>query len=517
MNSHSFNSKPEARTEKSMTESETTVLLEKITEIESRIEVYKTEIIEKETLIERLRILNSSNEQDLERLKRELRNKQVECDGYIGEIQVLNQKLAELDIELNHRNSRVLKLEGFLEDERKDREVQIKNVRSSFEIDVTYLKRELESKILECNGYIKEIEELNQEIFRLKGMMRPEQEVDARYTTSYIMPPKGVTVTREVVVPQQSATTESAQSSTFGHTEFMVDVKEKAVPLEVSSYQMNPKRMVKVKSPFETRANQTSTASGSSTGSTTTSTTKITRIQTGMTPIQRYQVDEDSDKPAITVVSNNGASDNTPPGSPFKIRHLESSSSPKLNVSFDPAYQSITPTTLNATDTRSHTSTFSSSTVMTKITQLQTSALYAPSSGSENPQGSLEFRVVSPINGIEASPEKLEEKSQNVISQVEGSSGPIRVRVEAEEKLEFEPMQVTTEVKPLQTTSSRFQTFKTHYTTSGEGGDSSSQGRTNETVTRTKKVQEIKEQRVEFKRGSSGSSRSKDSSKTSTL
>ncbi|KAJ7325997.1 hypothetical protein OS493_028719 [Desmophyllum pertusum] len=421
----------EARADRSLTESETNVLLIKITEIETRIEVYKTEIIEKETLIERLRILNNTNEQDLERLKRELSNKQVECDGYISEIQILNQKLAEIDIELNHRNSRVLKLEGFLDDEKRDKDIQIKNVKSTFEIDFTSLRRELETKILECNGYIKEIEELNQEIFRLKGLLRPEREVEAHYTTSYIMPPKGVTVTREMVVPQESTQTESS-SSTFGHTEFMVDVKEKPTKsVEISNYEMSPKRMVKIRSPFEARSQD---STDSSEQSTSTVTTKITRIQ--------RSVSGGADEPSITVVSNNGdMTNNAPPSGPVRITHLESSSS---------------------------------------------------------------------------SPKQVESR---------GPASPIRVKVEAEETLQFEPVQLHVDRKPLQQSSStRYQTVDTHFSTGGgEGRDGSTSGRTRETSTRTRNVPaELKEQRVGFSRsgsssGSTSSSRQKGTSKTSEL
>lgn len=504
----------EARADRSLTESETNVLLIKITEIETRIEVYKTEIIEKETLIERLRILNNTNEQDLERLKRELSNKQVECDGYISEIQILNQKLAEIDIELNHRNSRVLKLEGFLDDEKRDKDIQIKNVKSTFEIDFTSLRRELETKILECNGYIKEIEELNQEIFRLKGLLRPEREVEAHYTTSYIMPPKGVTVTREMVVPQESTQTESS-SSTFGHTEFMVDVKEKPTKsVEISNYEMSPKRMVKIRSPFEARSQD---STDSSEQSTSTVTTKITRIQ--------RSVSGGADEPSITVVSNNGdMTNNAPPSGPVRITHLESSSSsPKqVNVFLDPTKTSSKPTTLNVADTRRQTTTTTSNTVLTKITQLQTSSV----SGSNSSPTLLEFRVQSPRNGLETTTES-QGNNKTVISQVEsrGPASPIRVKVEAEETLQFEPVQLHVDRKPLQQSSStRYQTVDTHFSTGGgEGRDGSTSGRTRETSTRTRNVPaELKEQRVGFSRsgsssGSTSSSRQKGTSKTSEL
>lgn len=507
----------EARADKDQTDSETNVLMVKITEIESRIEVYKTEITEKETLIERLTILNNSNEQDLERLKRELCNKQVECDGYISEIEILNQKLAELDIELNHRNSRVLKLEGFLEDERKDRDIQIKNVRSTLEIDITSLQRELETKILECNGYIKEIEELNQEIFRLKGLLRPEREVEAHYTTSYIMPPKGVTVTREVVVPQESTQTESS-SSTFGHTEFMVDVKEKRKPIEISNYEMNPKRMVKIRNPFEAGKHESTDSSKQSGPSTIT--TKVTRIQRSVSPIQRIQIDTGADEPSITVVSNNGETSNAQSSSPIKIKHLESSSSPKVNVFLDPTRASspqrtdIKPTTLNVADIRSQSATSTSSTVLTKITQLQTSSLSGSISSSFPTL--LKLRAQSPT-GNDFETIESQENKQTVISQVEsshGSASPIRVKVEAEEELQFEPMQLHVERGPLQSSSSRYQTVSTH---SSMGGESVS-GMTKETGTRTRNVPELKEQRVEFSRSSSkSSSRQKGTSKTSEL
>lgn len=469
------------------------------------------------TLIEKLRILNNSNEQDLERLKRELSNKQVECDGYISEIEILNQKLAELDIELNHRNSRVLKLEGFLEDERKDRDIQIKNVRSTLEIDITSLQRELETKILECNGYIKEIEELNQEIFRLKGLLRPEREVEAHYTTSYIMPPKGVTVTREVVVPQESSQTESS-SSAFGHTEFMVDVMEKTKPIEISNFEMNPKRMVKIRSPFEVgRQDSTGTSEQSSTS---TVTTKITRIQRSVSPIQRIQVDTGADEPSITVVSNNGETSNTPPSGPIKIKHLESSASAKANVFLDPTKTSSLqrtnskPTTLNVADIRSQATTSTSSSVMTKITQLQTSSMSGSNSSSSPTL--LQLRAQSP-SGKNFETTESQENNQTVISQVEsshGSASPIRVKVEAEEKLQFEPVQLHVDRKPLQSSSSRYQTVST---LSSTGGDSAS-GMTRETGTRTRNVPELKEQRVEFSRSSSkSSSRQKGTSKTSEL
>ena len=491
----------DARADKNLTESETTVLLEKITEIERTIEVYKTEIVEKETLIERLRILNNSNEQDLERLKRELNNKQVECDGYISEIQILNQKLAELDIELNHRKSQALKLERFLDDEKQDKENQLRTVKSNFEVDFTSLKRKFETKELECSGYIKEIEELNQEIFRLKGLLRPEREVEAHYTTSYIMPPKGVTVTREVVVPQESSTTEAAQSSTFGRTEFMVDVKEKTKPveMEISNYEINPKRMVKIRSPFEARGENVAAGGGMSKTEHTKSTlTKITRIQRSVSPSPRFIV-EGGDESSFTVVSSRSI-DSSPPVSPSRIIHLESSSSPKLNRLLDSSQQSNASSTLNIADTRSHTSTNSSSTVMTKVTQLQTMSSVSDAP-FQSTLGAPEFRIVSSSNGIEGSTRSQEQITKTVISQVDGSSSPIRVKVEAEEKLEFEPVRFHVERAPLQTTSSSgVQTVvQTQLTTREEGADGFSRVETGETSgARTRKVREFREQRAEI-------------------
>lgn len=451
--------------------------------------------------MERLRILNNSNEQDLERLKRELNNKQVECDGYINEIQILHQKLAELDIELNHRKSQALKLERFLDDEKQDKENQLRTLKSNFEVDFTSLKRKYETKELECSGYIKEIEELNQEIFRLKGLLRPEREVEAHYTTSYIMPPKGVTVTREVVVPQESSTTEAAQSSTFGRTEFMVDVKEKTKPVEreISNYEINPKRMVKIRSPFEARGENVAAGAGTSKAEHTKSTvTKITRIQRSVSPSPRFIV-EGGDESSFTVVSSRSI-DSSPPVSPSRIIHLESSSSPKLNRLLDSSQQSNASSTLNVADVRSHTSTNSSSTVMTKVTQLQTMSSVSDPSLQSMVLGTPEFRIVSSSNGIEGSSRSQEQLTKSVISQVDGSSSPIRVKVEAEEKLEFEPVRLHVERAPLQTTSSSgVQTVvQTQLTTREEGADGFSRVETGETGARTRKVRESREQRAEI-------------------
>lgn len=138
----------------------------------------------------------------------------------------------------------------------------------------------------------------------------------------------------------------------------------------------------------------------------------------------------------------------------------------------------------------------------------------------------LKLRAQSP-SGNDFETTESQENNQTVISQVEsshGSASPIRVKVEAEEKLEFEPMQLHVERKPLQSSSSRYQTVSTHSSTGGESasgitriGESAS-GITRETSTRTRNVPELKEQRVEFSRSSSkSSSRQKGTSKTSEL
>ena len=134
----------------------------KVREVEKRIEVYKTEIIQKDTIIERFRLLNTSNEQEIGKLKREIENRTTECDGYIQEIQKLNQERAEVDIELNHSKTYVSKLEIQLKDIRKEYDVKIKTVRTELEIQINSLTREIENKNIECEGYIKEIQILNE-------------------------------------------------------------------------------------------------------------------------------------------------------------------------------------------------------------------------------------------------------------------------------------------------------------------------------------------------------------------
>lgn len=93
-------------------------------------------------------------------------------------------------------------------------------------------------KNFECNGYIKEIEELNQEIFRLKGFLRLEREVEVYYIIFYIMFLKGVIVIREVVVLQEFIQIEFFLFI-FGYIEFMVDVKEKIRFIEIFNYEMS--------------------------------------------------------------------------------------------------------------------------------------------------------------------------------------------------------------------------------------------------------------------------------------
>ena len=60
-------------------------------EYTTRIEEYRTEIIEKETIIERMRLLVANNDQELDRLRRDLESREAECNGYIQEIEKLNQ------------------------------------------------------------------------------------------------------------------------------------------------------------------------------------------------------------------------------------------------------------------------------------------------------------------------------------------------------------------------------------------------------------------------------------------
>lgn len=151
-----------AHVEQEQAATESQQLTVKIREVEKRIEVYKTEIVQKEAIIERFKLLNTSNEQEIGKLKREVESKTTECNGYIQEIQKLNQEKAEFDIELNHNKTYIAKLEVQLKDVRKEYDVKIKTVRSELEIQINSLTRELESKNVECEGYIKEIQILNQ-------------------------------------------------------------------------------------------------------------------------------------------------------------------------------------------------------------------------------------------------------------------------------------------------------------------------------------------------------------------
>lgn len=61
-------------------------------EYTTRIEEYKTEVIEKETIIERMRLLVANNDQELDRLRRDLESRELECNGYIQEIEKLTQE-----------------------------------------------------------------------------------------------------------------------------------------------------------------------------------------------------------------------------------------------------------------------------------------------------------------------------------------------------------------------------------------------------------------------------------------
>lgn len=151
-----------ASVEQEQAATETQQLTIKIREVERRIEVYKTEIIQKEAIIERFKLLNTSSEQEIGKLKREVEIKSTECNGYIEEIQKLNQEKADFDIELNHTKTYVNKLEIQLKDVRKEYDAKIKTVRTELEIQINSLSRELESKNIECEGYIKEIQILNQ-------------------------------------------------------------------------------------------------------------------------------------------------------------------------------------------------------------------------------------------------------------------------------------------------------------------------------------------------------------------
>lgn len=262
----------ESKSDYELTEGETQLLTDKITEIETRVHTYKQEIIEKETLIERLRILNNSNEQEVEKLKRDLDSCMTECKGYIAEIQKLNNEKADLDVELNHRNSVVMRLETQIESYKKNTDSKFKEVIITLEGDIDKLKRELASKNDENEGYIREIELLNQEIFRLKGLVVSD---DNRYHTEYVIGQKEHKVAHEMIVSEPSITS-----------------------TEVSRYEMSPKRMVTVRSPFEQGDEDSS--------STNVRTTKYTRIQRSSSPLVKVKVDPTSEE-TVTATSDDGS------------------------------------------------------------------------------------------------------------------------------------------------------------------------------------------------------------------
>lgn len=261
----------ESKSDYELTEGETQLLTDKITEIEMRVQSYKQEIIEKETLIERLRILNNSNEQEVEKLKRDLDSCMTECKGYIAEIQKLNNEKADLDVELNHRNSVVMRLETQIESYKKNTDSKFKEIITTLEGDIEKLKREVANKNDECEGYIIEIERLNQEIFRLKEQLGTDPN---RYHTEYVIGQK------EQKVAQMIVSEPSISSS------------------EVSRYEMSPKRMVTVRSPFE----QTDEGSGK----TNVTTTKYTRIQRSSSPLVKVKVDPSAEE-TITATSDDGS------------------------------------------------------------------------------------------------------------------------------------------------------------------------------------------------------------------
>jgi hypothetical protein len=261
----------ESKSDTELTESETKLLMDQMSLIETRVESYKIEIIEKETLIERLRILNNSNEQEVEKLKRDYENCMTECKGYIIEIQKLNNEKADLDVELNHRNSVVMKLEVQIENYKKNTDSQYKEIILTLEGDIEKLKRQVTSQGEECQGYITEIELLNQEIFRLKGLIDTDPN---RYHTEYVIGQKEQKVEHEVIVKEPSIST-----------------------TEVSRYEMNPKRLVTVRSPFERKDDDQSPSHVSS--------TYHTRIQRSGSPMIKVKVDPSSEE-TMTTTSDDG-------------------------------------------------------------------------------------------------------------------------------------------------------------------------------------------------------------------
>lgn len=198
----------------------------------------------------------------------------TECKGYIIEIQKLNNEKADLDVELNHRNSVVMRLETQIETYKKNTDSKFNEVIITLEGDIEKLKRELVSRGEECNGYIKEIELLNQEIFRLKEQLVKDPN---RFHTEYVIGQKEQKVAHEVIVAEPSISSS-----------------------EITRYEMSPKRMVTVRSPFDRKDDESSS-------STNVTTTKYTRIQRSSSPLIKVKVDPSSEEPSVTATSDDGS------------------------------------------------------------------------------------------------------------------------------------------------------------------------------------------------------------------